>query len=31
VPKQFSADVIRIMNNNQIKGIKIGVELASKK
>ena len=31
VPKKFAEDVIRIMNNNQIKGIKIGMDWASKK
>ena len=31
VPKKFADDVIRIMNNNQIKGIKIGMEWANKK
>ena len=31
VPKKFADDVIRIMNNNQIKGIKIGMEWAAKK
>ncbi|MDR2017499.1 MAG: DEAD/DEAH box helicase [Syntrophobacterales bacterium] len=31
VPKKFAEDVLNIMNNNQIKGIKIGMEWANKK
>jgi len=31
VPKKFAEDVIRIMNNNQIKGIKISMDWANKK
>ncbi|HEY3276770.1 MAG TPA: DEAD/DEAH box helicase [Syntrophorhabdaceae bacterium] len=31
VPKKFAEDVIAIMNNKQIKGLKINVDLANKK
>jgi ATP-dependent RNA helicase DeaD len=31
VPKKFAEDVINIMNNNQIKGLKVNMDWASKK